>query len=26
VLGAPRSLAASEYRKLWAEVMERAGL
>lgn len=26
VLGAPRSLAASEYRKLWAEATERAGL
>jgi len=26
VLGAPRSLAASEYRKLWAETMERAGI
>jgi chromosome partitioning protein len=26
VLGAPRSLAASEYRKLWGEVMERAGI
>ena len=26
VLAAPRSLAATEYRKLWGEVMERAGL
>lgn len=26
VLAAPRSLAASEYRKLWAEAQERAGL
>lgn len=25
VLGAPRSLAATQYRKLWAETMERAG-
>jgi cellulose biosynthesis protein BcsQ len=26
VLAAPRSLAAGEYRKLWSEAMERAGL
>jgi cellulose biosynthesis protein BcsQ len=26
VLAAPRSLAATEYRKLWTEAMERAGM